>query len=330
MNIPKKNSILLSIIIPTYNNASYISTCIDSILCEKYSNFEVIVVDDGSIDKTETIIKKYNDHRIVYIKQANQGVSAARNAGILIAKGDYIIFADSDDLYINNGIGTIIDYLTRNNPRSKMTIFNFKTENSENGVIKNWYVNSEFIIKSTDRIFEMQKRLFSCDYYNSPFNKIYDRNLIIENEINYPLSMKNGEDCIFNIRYCAKCNDVVYLNRDLYLYRMNISEFKSNRNNNELDSLNSIADMVLYKQKIIYLTHDDLKAQEFKQLMWGCTRNQLFSHCRELKRLYKRKEICFYIKNNVVLMECVKNLKSNISGIRDFIKYIWLVIFLRI
>jgi len=88
-----------SIIIPTYNRAHMIVECLDSVLNQTYRDFEVIVVDDGSTDNTEDVLKPYLD-RITYIKQENQGNAAARNTGIHMAKGGIIAFNDSDDLWL--------------------------------------------------------------------------------------------------------------------------------------------------------------------------------------------------------------------------------------
>ena len=89
---------LISIIIPTFNRKKWIKTAIDSVLNQSYNNFELFVIDDGSDDNTKEIISGYGK-KINYIYQPNQGVSAARNLGIKQAKGEYITFLDSDDLW---------------------------------------------------------------------------------------------------------------------------------------------------------------------------------------------------------------------------------------
>lgn len=89
----------VSVIIPTFNRASCICSAIDSVLCQTYKDYEIIIVDDGSTDNTkETIIKRYGN-TIRYIYQDNEGVSSARNRGIYNAKGDWIAFLDSDDTW---------------------------------------------------------------------------------------------------------------------------------------------------------------------------------------------------------------------------------------
>jgi glycosyltransferase involved in cell wall biosynthesis len=85
---------------PAYNAGRYIRASIESVLNQTYRDFELIIINDGSTDNTEEIIKKYDDYRIVYIHQNNAGVSSARNTGLKKTKGDYITFLDSDDLWI--------------------------------------------------------------------------------------------------------------------------------------------------------------------------------------------------------------------------------------
>ncbi len=96
MNTPE-----ISIVIPAYNAASYINDSITSVLKQSFSNWELIVVDDGSTDNTSEIVSTLlSDPRITLLKQANKGVSAARNAGIRVAQGRYITFLDADDYYL--------------------------------------------------------------------------------------------------------------------------------------------------------------------------------------------------------------------------------------
>lgn len=97
MEIHKK---MVSVIIPTYNRGYIIRKSIDSVLSQTYSDFELIIIDDGSTDNTKDIIEAYKDSRIKYVYQENSGACAARNNGVLLAKGEYIAFHDSDDTWL--------------------------------------------------------------------------------------------------------------------------------------------------------------------------------------------------------------------------------------
>lgn len=89
--------IKVSVITPTYNREKYIKKCIDSVLNQTLKDIEFIIIDDGSTDNTSKIISEYTDSRIKYVKQENQGIGKSRNNGVKLAKGEYIVFLDSDD-----------------------------------------------------------------------------------------------------------------------------------------------------------------------------------------------------------------------------------------
>lgn len=98
---------MFSIIIPAYNAEKYIKRSIDSVLLQENQNFEIIVVNDGSTDNTADLVKRIEDNRVILLEQDNAGVSAARNAGIKQAKGEYICFLDADDEYLPNHLRTL-------------------------------------------------------------------------------------------------------------------------------------------------------------------------------------------------------------------------------
>lgn len=101
---------LVSVIIPAFNAEKYISDTINSVLGQTYSYYEIIIINDGSTDGTEKIVKQFSN-RIIYIKQRNKGISAARNAGIRKAKGEFIAFLDADDIWMPAKLEKQIDYL---------------------------------------------------------------------------------------------------------------------------------------------------------------------------------------------------------------------------
>ena len=105
---------LVSIIVPIYNVEQYVNRCVDSILAQTYSNIEVILIDDGSTDKSRERISVYNnDPRCKVVYKDNGGASSARNVGISLASGEYIYFIDADDYIVESAIELLVDTMTR-------------------------------------------------------------------------------------------------------------------------------------------------------------------------------------------------------------------------
>ena len=103
----------ISVIVPTYNRARFVTKAIDSVLAQTYKDYEIIVVDDGSTDNTKQVLRPYMD-RIHYIYQENTGVSTARNAGIRAAKGDWVAFLDSDDEWLPERLAVAMEAVQQN------------------------------------------------------------------------------------------------------------------------------------------------------------------------------------------------------------------------
>lgn len=110
---------LVSIIIPCYNYGHFIGETLNSLLKQEYTNWEAVVIDDGSVDNTFEVVNSFinQDNRVTYYYQSNTGLSAARNKGIEISKGKYITFLDADDLFSPRKIKIQIEYMVHKNPR---------------------------------------------------------------------------------------------------------------------------------------------------------------------------------------------------------------------
>ena len=109
--IERKNKPLISVIMPVYNAEQHLRESIDSMLRQTYEHFELIIINDGSTDASDTIIRRYeeSDKRIIYKKQSNQGVVGASNLGVSLAKGDYLMRTDADDVSFANKLADLID-----------------------------------------------------------------------------------------------------------------------------------------------------------------------------------------------------------------------------
>lgn len=125
----------LTILIPTYNCARFLKECIDSICVQNFNDYELLIIDDGSTDHTDVVVKGIEDERIVYIKNdRNLGVVATLNKGLEIAKGEFIARMDADDVIVGNRLETQIDFL-ENNPQYGMVGSWYKIMNENGNVI---------------------------------------------------------------------------------------------------------------------------------------------------------------------------------------------------
>ena len=117
----------LSFIVPVYNVAPYLRKCVDSLIAQDYDDYEIILVDDGSTDECPQICDElaaaYENIRVIH--QENAGLSAARNAGLKVAKGEYICFVDSDDYWEENVLGGLMEQVER----EKLDVLRFDYQN---------------------------------------------------------------------------------------------------------------------------------------------------------------------------------------------------------
>lgn len=132
----------VSIIVPVYNGSNYLEKCLNSLINQTYKNIEIIVINDGSIDNSLEIIKRYqkNDQRIILIDKKNTGVSDSRNKGIEKATGDYICFLDADDFYENNYVEVMLNIIKKENV--DVIRCNYKVVDEKNELIENGKIDS--------------------------------------------------------------------------------------------------------------------------------------------------------------------------------------------
>ena len=145
---------LFTIIIPTYNRASAVTRAIDSVLQQTFSDFELIIIDDGSTDDTKEKITAIADPRLRYIYQKNQERSAARNHGIRLAKGEYITFLDSDDEALPNWLATFAKIVKT--PKIGVACVGYTEIRQKNGQMQ----NKDYFPENLGPIFENQVCLF--------------------------------------------------------------------------------------------------------------------------------------------------------------------------
>ena len=224
----------VSIIVPIYNAEKRLSTCIESILAQSYSDFELILINDGSIDQSGEICRSYvkQDNRVILTEQANAGVSAARNKGIEIATGNYILFVDSDDFlpmdYVENMIAA------QKELGEEYFVISAIKITSPNDAVPEQILTCGM----EDKVFLNKKeimQIFRSYLLNSPCNKLFFRKDILNNKLHMFDGMSIAEDLLFNIQYWKKAEfkKVIVLNENQYLYIRTGEESLDNKFNSD-------------------------------------------------------------------------------------------------
>lgn len=201
----------ISIIVPVYKVEKYLKKCLDSILAQTFRDFELILVDDGSPDNSGRICDEYakKDARVRVLHKDNGGLSSARNAGIEVAKGNYIGFIDSDDYIAADMYQTLYDLL--NDHDADMSVV---------GMI-DVYENREIIVKESKKIEVLEQKkaiqavLDSTDVYAYAVNKLYKKSLFYD--IRYPVG-KIVEDAFVIMDLLLQCNKIVTTTEQKYYY----------------------------------------------------------------------------------------------------------------
>lgn len=206
----------VSIIIPSYNIAQFIKDCLDSLLCQDYQNIEIIVINDGSNDNTQDIVKDYiiKDDRIVLINQINSGVSAARNNGIQYASGDYIMFVDGDDWLSPYAVSTLVKAIQDTSATIIKCGFIFRALDSNRK--RRW--SYPFVICSGDEA--MCNFLCGRIWSASVWGGIYKRQFIMDNQLRFDTKSRIGEDGIFMMQAMLKCKKICNIPNVLYNIRV--------------------------------------------------------------------------------------------------------------
>ena len=283
-------SSLVSIIVPVYNVEEVLHYCIDSILTQTFKDFELILVDDGSIDKSGEVCDKYaeKDERISVIHKENGGVSSARNTGIENAKGEYICFIDSDDYvekeflqkmiskteegydFVLSGYNWVLDY----NHKSSQTVVYKKDEN--------------YSVIDKNHLMELRALVL----LSQPWNKIFKKSIIIENSIRMPEDISLGEDTVFVYRYLSEIINKKFLviNSTLYNYYSNNSDSLLNKYRSDLFEVNVKLNNYLHEE-IAKWNLSDEQCQLFYNSCYYLMENVLFNTFRKENQLSTKERI---------------------------------------
>lgn len=204
-----ENKPLISIIVPIYNLENYIYRCLQSILGQTYTNFECLLIDDGSTDNSSKICDDFTlkDSRITVVHKKNEGVSIARNTGICVAKGEYICFLDGDDWYEPSLLEEAVYKIMETNSNVIMWGINFYDGDR---IYKK-------VVNKNDKL-EIDQIDFFPEWFNAPWTKIIKKTFLEENKISFPENISMAEDMYFSYKCFSKLESIFFINKPLYNY----------------------------------------------------------------------------------------------------------------
>lgn len=197
MNSPN----IVSVIVPIHNSSNYLHRCIDSIISQSYANIEIIFVDDGSTDNSLQICNQYSDNRIHIFSQKNAGASSARNKGLDVCNGDWVIFVDSDDYISLTYIEHLVDAAVCDS-NLDLVICGLTIHSRDS--IQELYGGS-INLNITSNKLEVLYNKYDLLKRGGPVAKLYNTKLIKKNNIRFVTDARFGEDTIFlhdYLRYC--------------------------------------------------------------------------------------------------------------------------------
>lgn len=212
----------VSIIIPVFNTEIHLEKCLNSVLNQTLKDIEIICINDGSTDNSLEILEKFakNDKRIKIINQKNKGQSCARNAGVKLAKGEYIGFVDSDDWVEETMFEKLFNNAKKFN--SDITMCDMYIFDTQTNTIKNTdpYFTLDLFNKSFEnRAFNYKETLeFIFRICVVPWNKIFKRDFLVNNKIRFPEGIF-FEDNVFNLETIIKSEKISLLREKLIYYR---------------------------------------------------------------------------------------------------------------
>ncbi|EID29604.1 glycosyltransferase, group 2 family protein [Streptococcus mitis SK575] len=280
---------LISIIVPVYNVEEYLKQCLDSILEQTFSDYEVILVNDGSTDNSGLICQEYaeKDSRIRYFEKENGGLSDARNYGIEQAQGEYLTFVDSDDFLDKMHLNVLYTALVSNNV--DISIVNYANYQTSNAT---FYLHTfgEYYEKnySSEELLDNLAILERNDLsFSTIWGKLYKRSVF--SFLRFPKGVI-GEDVALIYKIYTQVDKIVYAHKDTYIYRENDSGItKSKIYPLVTAQLNHIAERLALLAIMGYdvTKHFDryitfLKITEYNmRMIWGMEDTETYRHIKE-------------------------------------------------
>ena len=285
----------ISVIVPVYNAEHTIIETLDSIRNQTFTDFEVIIINDGSTDNSLTLLKDYisSDQRFQLIIQNNAGVSVARNTGLDNVKGEWVCFIDSDDLISANYLASLANKISSDIEQIQISEINI------------WGCEDKTIYVERFVENEVLKYVLKHPYMVYVWGKLYRTKILKEWGIEFNHELVIGEDFLFNIQYSKFVNKLSFTDSGAYFYRAQQSSLSRKFNSHLLKARNDTG-IAIYSCLSNYLQVDELKGIYTEFSLLGSLRYILKN--REYLKLFELKN---FIDKDKLSIEVIFHSKSN-------------------
>lgn len=227
-----------SVIVPAYNAEKSIERCIDSIENQGFEFYEIIVVNDGSTDHLENVVRKrakYNE-RIVIINKSNGGVASARNFGIKLSRGKFVIFLDSDDILYPDAFSNLHKAISVKQDYDMFVCDTYSFENIKDGSVT---INKMFNNVNYDKLSFKETKIL-CQNLSSMCIGVYNRDFLLNNQLYVKDGITVGEDTDFIFRCILRCDKISLVACNLFLYYYNSESVMNNLKPKNISDLLSV------------------------------------------------------------------------------------------
>lgn len=247
---------LISVIVPVYNVEKYLKQCVESILNQTYKNIEIILVDDGSTDKSGIICNYLRDEhsdKIKVIHKKNAGLGMARNSGLNIAKGEFITFIDSDDWILSNELEDLYSSMLENDV--DYCKGGFQKVSNEGDVLYQNIEKTQYFGRNKVRSNLLPRLIGSAPNKHDSINMsvwgtLFKNNIIKENKISFPSERKLiSEDIVFDIEYLQYAKSAYVISNYGYQYRQNPNSLTTSYKADRFKLVMSLYDYLYSKMK---------------------------------------------------------------------------------
>ncbi len=284
----------VSVIVPVYNVEKYLRECLDSIVNQTYKNIEVICIDDGSTDSSLEILQEYaqRDDRVVILQQENQGAAVARNYGMSLAKGEYISFLDSDDVFHLQMFEKTVakaDFFD-----ADITIFRamtFDTNNNVKAVMKDYISKYKLGQIKTFSYIDVPDKIFNS-FLIPAWNKLFKKDFIIRNNIMFQ-DIKRYNDLFFTNTALVMASKIILLDEVLLFYRVGMkSNLQSGKDKTPTEVYKALSEL---RQFLINMNIYSIVEGSFVKLAL----DNIFYNLREVNSSESRKVFIEKLRNEL-------------------------------